>query len=291
VLIPFMTHLVPLERRGRMVGNVMAGLLTGIMLARPIALFIAASFGWRAVFWISAVLMVGIGAALAWLMPTYKPSGRMHYGQILMSMAGLLHKLPFLRWRAVYQALMFAAFNMFWTAAPLMLAERFELGEHGIGLFALAGGRWSVGCSTRGTLRRPRLHAGCNSRRQDHAGAWVLRNGLGRGRSSARDACPPRHPHRCGRPGESGGQPAHPLLRASRGAGTRERPLHDGHVHRRRTGIPDRLSHLPLVRLDGYGCDRWLDGGLLCCSSECSRNWHRRGPAIGRREPSPQWGA
>jgi predicted MFS family arabinose efflux permease len=139
VLIPFMTHLVPLERRGRMVGNVMAGLLTGIMLARPIALFIAASFGWRAVFWISAVLMVGIGAALAWLMPTYKPSGRMHYGQILMSMAGLLHKLPFLRWRAVYQALMFAAFNMFWTAAPLMLAERFELGEHGIGLFALAG--------------------------------------------------------------------------------------------------------------------------------------------------------
>jgi predicted MFS family arabinose efflux permease len=34
-----------------------------------------------------------------------------------------------------------------------------------------------------------------------------------------------------------------------------------------------------------------LTGGLLCCSSECSRNWHRRGPAIGRREPSPQWGA
>ncbi|EIM27054.1 MFS transporter [Microvirga lotononidis] len=139
VLIPFMAHLVPIERRGRMVGNVMAGLLTGIMLARPVALFIAASFGWRAVFWSSAVLMMAIGAALARLMPTHKPESRMHYGQILVSMAGLLRKLPFLRWRAVYQALMFAAFNMFWTAAPLMLAERFGLGEYGIGLFALAG--------------------------------------------------------------------------------------------------------------------------------------------------------
>ena len=60
VLIPLMAHLTPPERRGRVVGNVMAGLLTGIMLARPLSLFIAASFGWRAVFWLSTVLMLGI---------------------------------------------------------------------------------------------------------------------------------------------------------------------------------------------------------------------------------------
>ena len=60
VLIPLVAHLTPLERRGRVVGNVMAGLLTGIMLARPAALFLAASFGWRAVFWFSAVLMPSI---------------------------------------------------------------------------------------------------------------------------------------------------------------------------------------------------------------------------------------
>src|SRR3954451_14697400 len=35
--------------------------------------------------------------------------------------------------------LMFSGFNMFWTATPLMLAERFGSGEHGSGLFTLAG--------------------------------------------------------------------------------------------------------------------------------------------------------
>jgi len=152
VLIPLVAHLVPARRRGRVVGNVMAGVLTGIMLARPVALFIAASFGWRAVFWCSAVLMLGIGAALVRLMPRHEPRAGMHYGQILASMAGLLRDLPMLRWRAIYQALMFAAFNLFWTAAPLMLAEHFGLGEHGIGLFALAGAGGALAAPIAGRL-------------------------------------------------------------------------------------------------------------------------------------------
>ena len=66
----------PPERRGRVVGNVMAGLLTGIMLARPLSLFIAASFGWRAVFWLSAALMLGIWSrSRPQAMPRYRPPG------------------------------------------------------------------------------------------------------------------------------------------------------------------------------------------------------------------------
>jgi len=152
VLVPFVTHLVPVEQRGRTVGNVMAGVLTGIMLARPIALFIAASFGWRAVFWSSAVLMLIIGGALAWMMPRYQPRSQMNYGRILASMGGLFRDLPVLRRRATYQALMFAAFNLFWTAAPLMLAERFGLSQHGIGLFALAGAGGALAAPIAGRL-------------------------------------------------------------------------------------------------------------------------------------------
>lgn len=152
VLIPLVAHLVPAKRRGRVVGNVMAGVLTGIMLARPVALFVAASFGWRAVFWGSAALMLGIGAALFRVMPHHKPRGGMHYGQVIASMAGLLRDLPILRWRAIYQALMFAAFNLFWTAAPLMLAEHFGLTEHGIGLFALAGAGGALAAPIAGRL-------------------------------------------------------------------------------------------------------------------------------------------
>lgn len=152
VLIPFVSHLVPPERRGRTVGNIMAGLLTGIMLARPASLFIAASLGWRAVFWGSAVLMVLILVALVRMMPKHAAKGRMRYSQILGSMAGLWLTIPALRWRAAFQFLMFAAFNMFWTAAPLMLAEQLGLSQRAIGFFALAGAGGALAAPLAGRL-------------------------------------------------------------------------------------------------------------------------------------------
>ena len=60
--------------------------------------------------------------------------------------------MPALRWRATYQALLFAAFNMFWTAAPLMLAERFGMSEHRIALFALAGAGGALAAPLAGRL-------------------------------------------------------------------------------------------------------------------------------------------
>jgi len=152
VLLPFVAHLIPAARRGRIVGNVMAGVLSGIMLARPVSLFIAASFGWRSVFWCSAILMAVIGLLLSRLMPRHAPRAGMHYGRILSSMAELFRTMPGLRRRAVYQALMFAGFNIFWTAAPLMLAERFGLGGHAIALFALAGAGGALAAPVAGRL-------------------------------------------------------------------------------------------------------------------------------------------
>jgi predicted MFS family arabinose efflux permease len=152
VLIPFVSHLMPPERRGRTVGNIMAGLLTGIMLARPASLFISASFGWRTVFWCSAVLMVAILVALIRATPKHPPHGKLHYGQILASMAGLWLALPALRWRAAYQFFMFGLFNMFWTAAPLMLADNLGLSQRGIGIFALAGAGGALSAPLAGRL-------------------------------------------------------------------------------------------------------------------------------------------
>ncbi|HYZ62277.1 MAG TPA: MFS transporter [Acetobacteraceae bacterium] len=152
ILLPFLSQLVPEDRRGRVLGNVMAGVLTGVMLARPVALFIAGPFGWRAVFCCSAVLMLGIGAALWRMMPRHRPRGGMHFGRMLASMAELMRDLPVLRHRAAYQALLFAAFNMFWTVSPLMLAERFGLGAEGIGLFALAGAGGALAAPFAGRL-------------------------------------------------------------------------------------------------------------------------------------------
>ena len=57
ILVPFAAHLAPAERRGRVVGQVMSGLLMGILLARAAAGVISGALGWRAVYFISAVLL------------------------------------------------------------------------------------------------------------------------------------------------------------------------------------------------------------------------------------------
>ena len=152
VLLPFVAYLVPEEMRGRVVGNVMAGVLTGIMLARPVALFISGSLGWRAVFWISAGLVLSIALLLLRIMPSHRPAAGMHYGRIITSMVALPPRMPALCWRSAYAALMFGGFNMFWTAAPLMLADRFGLGQHAIGLFALAGAGGALAAPIAGRL-------------------------------------------------------------------------------------------------------------------------------------------
>ena len=152
ILVPFAAHLATDENRGRVVGNIMGGLVTGIMLARPAASFLAASFGWRAIFWVSAAGMVALEVVLMRMLPQRRPRTNLHYGQILVSSMKLLFTQPVIRRRAAYQATMFAAFNLFWTGVPLFLAQRFGLGQRGIALFALAGAGGALAAPIAGRL-------------------------------------------------------------------------------------------------------------------------------------------
>ena len=58
VMIPFAADLAPEERRGRVVARIMTGLLLGILLARTVSGLVAQAAGWRAIYWLSAGLMV-----------------------------------------------------------------------------------------------------------------------------------------------------------------------------------------------------------------------------------------
>jgi predicted MFS family arabinose efflux permease len=152
VIVPFAASLAPEERRGRTIGNVMSGLLAGIMLARPAAGVIADFAGWRMVFWVSAGLMLLLAFWLARALPRKRPTGREHYGLILLSLGRILLDTPALRRRAIYQGLAFAIFNIFWTASPLLLAHQFNLGQKGIALFALAGAGGALAAPLAGRL-------------------------------------------------------------------------------------------------------------------------------------------
>jgi len=152
VMVPLAAHLAPDARRGQVVGNIMGGLIGGIMLARPLANTVAALAGWRAIFGLSALALAVLAAVLARVVPIRRPEPGLHYGQILASSLSLLRRSPVLRRRAAYQSALFAAFNMFWTAVPLLLAQRFGLGQIGIALFALAGAGGALAAPLAGRL-------------------------------------------------------------------------------------------------------------------------------------------
>jgi predicted MFS family arabinose efflux permease len=153
MLVPVAANLAPDAIRGRVVGNVMSGLLIGIMLARPVASSVSGTFGWRTLFTASSVLMLVLAAVLWRLLPRRQPHGGPSYPQLIGSLWTLLRDTPLLRRRAAYQAAVFAAFSLYWTAVPLLLAgPRFHLGPHGIALFMLAGVAGSISAPIAGRL-------------------------------------------------------------------------------------------------------------------------------------------
>ncbi len=118
ILVPFASYLASAEERGRVVGIVMGGLLGGIMLARPFSSSIAGWLGWRAVFYVSAALMIVLILVLMRALPQRRPPPGLTYWHIMGSLPGLVASTPVLRRRAFYQGMLFAAFNVFWTSIP-----------------------------------------------------------------------------------------------------------------------------------------------------------------------------
>lgn len=154
IVVPFAAHMAPDAIRGKVVGNVTTGLLLGVMLARPVASFITAATGaWHAVFFASTAVMVVLGAVLSRALPRRRPQAKLHYVALLRSMAQLALHSPVLQRRAAYQSLLFAAFSLFWTVSPLVLAAApFNLTQRGIALFALAGVAGAVAAPIAGRL-------------------------------------------------------------------------------------------------------------------------------------------
>ncbi len=140
MLVPLAAHMAPDAIRGRVVGNVMSGLLAGIMLSRPVSSFVANAFGWRAVFGGSAGIMVLLLLVLRRLLPQRRPDASHTYAELIGSLWTLLRTTPILRRRAAYHAALFASFTLYWTVVPLVLAgPHYGFTQGGIGLFALAG--------------------------------------------------------------------------------------------------------------------------------------------------------
>lgn len=140
MMVPLVASMVAPDRRGQAIGEVMGGLMIGILLSRPAASLIADLWSWRAYYVVSAALMALLAGALARYLPTLQPTGRASYTELLLSFPRLLREEPVLRVRAWTASLVMASFTAFWSAVALRLPEApFDLDAKGVAAFALIG--------------------------------------------------------------------------------------------------------------------------------------------------------
>jgi predicted MFS family arabinose efflux permease len=153
IIVPFAASLAAAHDRGRVVGTVMSGLLIGILLARTVAGFVGDFLGWRAIYELAAVLMVGLVGVLWRELPEYRERHVSSYPQLMRSVWMLVREERVLRYRSVYGACVFAAFSVFWTTAAFLLSGGpYRYSDKIIGLFGLLGVAGVVAASAAGRL-------------------------------------------------------------------------------------------------------------------------------------------
>jgi predicted MFS family arabinose efflux permease len=153
VIIPLSAELALPEERGKVIGTVMSGLFFGILLARTISGIIGDMFGWRAMYWIAAVVMLLLSFILYRLIPATKPDNNSSYSDLLKSMGQLIRRYSTLRESSLIGACMFGGFSVFWTSLAFFLeGEPYHYSSSITGLFGLIGVAGAAGAPFIGRL-------------------------------------------------------------------------------------------------------------------------------------------
>lgn len=151
-IVPASAALAPERSRGKTVGTVMTGLLVGILLSRVVSGVVAEYFGWRAMYWLAAAMVLFISLALWRALPRFTPGTSVSYPRLLLSLAHLWQHHQTLRRAALAQGLLSVGFSAFWSTLALMLSDRFHLDSAVAGAFGLAGAAGAMAAPLAGSI-------------------------------------------------------------------------------------------------------------------------------------------
>lgn len=153
LFVPMAAHLARPEERGKAIGTVMSGLLIGILCSRTLSGFIGEHFGWRAMFFIAAGIMVVLWIALLLLLPEVYPDYTGSYKELMRSLIYYFRTEPSLRLAAARGGLGFAGFGAFWTTLVFLLqGPPFYSGSDVAGAFGLIGAGGALAASVVGRI-------------------------------------------------------------------------------------------------------------------------------------------
>lgn len=127
--------------RGRAVGTVTTGIVTGILLARAAAGVASDFLGWRAIYFFSALTSLAVAALLCRALPRQSaPGARLGYVELVTSLVTLFGQERVLRIRSTLALLIFMSITVLWTSLSLALRTAPHLLTHtAVGMFGFAG--------------------------------------------------------------------------------------------------------------------------------------------------------
>jgi predicted MFS family arabinose efflux permease len=160
LMLPFAAGLAPPDMRGRIVGQVVSGLLVGILAGRAVAGLVNDLAGWRTMFVAAGAAMLALALLMRWMLPVAPPATRATYGALVRSLVTLFRGEPVIRDAAILGSLTFAAFSAFWTTLAFRLQEPpLHSGSAvagAFGLLGLVGAAVAPIAGRRADRRRPR---------------------------------------------------------------------------------------------------------------------------------------
>jgi predicted MFS family arabinose efflux permease len=153
IVIPLTAELAPPEKRGRIMGTLLACLFLGILFGRVAGGLVAQFLGWRWTYVAAAAMLAALAPALALWLPSTPSKTQLGYARLIGSLFGFLRDNATLRRASTIQFFLGISYGGFWaTVAPMMLALH-GFGPAQTGLLAIPGaagilvsqpaGRWT----------------------------------------------------------------------------------------------------------------------------------------------------
>ncbi|MTV81584.1 MFS transporter [Secundilactobacillus folii] len=140
IIIPYAGFLAPAMQRGKVLGTVLSGLLTGILLSRSFSGLLGSVMPWQDIYLIAAILDVILLVIVHQRMPR-DPRGhqKLSYGNVISSLPRLFMTQRRLQGSSLNGFCMFAVSNVMWSTLAFYLADQYHLGSNVAGLLGLLG--------------------------------------------------------------------------------------------------------------------------------------------------------
>lgn len=139
------------ENKARNMGYVLSGLLTGILASRVISGFVGDWLGWRAMFFIAAVLMVGCLVVIQAMLPAMKQNFSGSWVQLMGSVLLIVASNRRIRIYSVRAGFAFGSMLAIWSCLAFHLScAPFNAGADMVGVLGLCGVVGAVAASGMG---------------------------------------------------------------------------------------------------------------------------------------------